>query len=357
MFKKLIIGCLLNLYLSIGICHSYDFDNQEKDNSNTLLSIGFGKKDIFFNAQTIEILLNQDFNVNAGSNPTIKNTKNYLKNVILETINLFLDETIEKKQITFLQSLRKAVPLADDDEFKIELHQTGFNPGKEDLSNEAKETAKLLFEKIVAAAKVDAELIQANNVIVRPVEDLLLFVEEKEEDKVEVQFTATKSLLERAIALNIDKEKVSSLLEGLDASENKGSFLNKIDSERFGSKKDKTLLQKVDNRLAKHQDGGKYHSYGLKADEQIGAFHGFLKEARVPQKPDSLPSSTQLEAVKLVQDIIGLYNKEILKSSEDNSIRTNLFNKEGIELIFKDLCALGAEYSALDGKIIAHLDH
>lgn len=355
MFKKLIIGSLLNLYLSIGICHSYDFENQANDCVNTLRDIGYSKETIYFTKDNIEVLTNPDFNVKDGFSAEAKNGKNYLKNVVLETIKLFTDKDTEAKKASFLAAFDKVSSLRKDGEIQFTNNDTGFNLEIQDSSKEVERTAKLFFAALTADAKIDEELIHIEKIAVNPPEDIFILGDNKKEDKDEALLTETKNLLKRAIILNIDKEKVPSLLEELDASENKGSFLNKIDSERFGNKKDKTLLQKVDNRFEKHQDGGEYHLYSLKTDEQIGAFHGFLKEAKVPQKPYFPPSQEQTDAVKLVQDIIGLYDKRILKSSEDNLIRKNLFNKEGIELIFKDLCALGAEYSALDGKIIAHL--
>jgi hypothetical protein len=153
----------------------------------------------------------------------------------------------------------------------------------------------------------------------------------------------TLELLSRASDLKIkartaDGKTVESLLTDYEAVKDRPAeavkFLRGVDAMKFG-KSQKTLAEKVDARVTKHQTAGKYATVGVDEDDDnaIGAFHEAIRSAREEGARDSDAAKKARIALDFAAQIKRLFEDGILETGEPIDFSTPAGYSKVLEIL------------------------
>jgi hypothetical protein len=277
--------------------------NQDEDKVGTLSQkYGYdGAKRLLLNRMRVETVLDEKFNPSKGTKEA-KNAKKFIRDVFLEVEGKFKDHGRPEREI-FLDALDDVTKAGD---LTVNIASVNFKHASAPTPQMVSSAADLVF----AGLGLD---------------------------------DPTLELLSRASDLKIkartaDGKTVESLLTDYEAVKDRpaeaGKFLRGVDAMKFG-KSQKTLAEKVDARVTKHQTAGKYATVGVDEDDDnaIGAFHEAIRSAREEGARDSDAAKKARIALDFAAQIKSLFEDGILETGEPIDFSTPAGYSKALQIL------------------------
>jgi hypothetical protein len=256
------------------------------DDKVDMLSGKYGfssNKKLLLNRQRVENVFNRAFNSTKGKSDQAKNAKKFISQVLLAVANKFDGPD---KQQAFLKVLDDATTGRD---LNVDIEKAKFSNTKPPTLIQVESAADLVFAALGLGDPTLDLLSRASDLKIK--------------------------------ARTVDGKTVESLLTEYEAVKDTpaeaGKFLRGVDAMKFGESK-RTLVEKVNARVAKHQTTGKYAAVGVDENDNnaIGAFHEAIRSAREEGAKDSHAAKKAGIALDFAAQIKSLFEDGILEAGE-----------------------------------------
>jgi len=323
LLKSFMAVALITTALTGSTYAVYDPANQATTSVADLKDIGLASaKKLSITRAGVDAILDARFDATQGANDPAKNAKALLSGVVHGTIDEFAGADEPTKRAAFLAALDKVLGAASP--LELDITVAGFNPGTPIAGTDTvKEAVEIFFNAINPVDPREALLRQAHTLGI--------------------------------VGRNADGNTVDDLLADLagKAGAEREAVLAKAAAKNFGKDGDKSLADRVAERLGHHKAGtGKYAEVGLDGNEPaIGAFHAELKKAHENGVASAKLTADEQAAVHFMRDVVGLYKDYNLSDDtiDPDTVGTNPV--ADARVIVAAISKLGGQITKLEGQI------
>lgn len=322
LLKSFMAVALITTALTGSTYAVYDPANQATTSVADLKDIGLASaKKLSITRAGIDAILDARFDPAQGANNPAKNAKALLSGVVHGTIDEFVGGDEPTKRAAFLaaldEALKKGTPL------ELDITVAGFNPGTPIAGTDVvKDAVDVFFGAINPVDPREALLRQAHTLGI--------------------------------VGRNADGNTVKDLLDDLagKVGAEREAVLAKAAAKNFGKDGDKSLAERVAERLDHHKWTGKYAEVGLDGNEPaIGAFHAELKKAHENGVASAQLTADEQAAVQFMRDVVGLYKDYNLSDDAIDPDTVGANPAADARVIVAAISKLGGQITKLEGQI------